>query len=161
MLCFGQSVILGVYAKAVLNAREKPGKGLCEAFHPLFRHLSHEDFQTTIIPSAVKMLKRNPEIVLESVGILLKSVNLDLSKYSLEIISVVLSQARHAEEGRRVGALAIIRCLSQKSSNPDALESMFNAMKAVIGGSYPLCDFFCGLRLGSNLWSHNYFKMAL
>ncbi|XP_056168131.1 protein ILITYHIA isoform X1 [Syzygium oleosum] len=130
-----KSVILGVYAKAVLNAREKPAQGLSEVFHPLFRHLSHEDFQTTIIPSAVKMLKRNPEIVLESVGILLNSVNLDLSKYSSEIISVVLSQARHAEEGRRVGALTIIRCLSQKSSNPDALESMVNDVKAVIGGS--------------------------
>lgn len=130
-----KSVILGVYAKAVLNAREKPAPGLSEAFHSLFRHLSHEDFQTTIIPSAVKLLKRNPEIVLESVGILLSSVNLDLSKYSSEIISVVLSQARHAEEGRRVGALAIIRCLSQKSSNPDALELMFNAVKAIIGGS--------------------------
>lgn len=145
MLCFGQSVILGVYAKAVLNAREKPAQGLSEVFHPLFRHLSHEDFQTTIIPSAVKMLKRNPEIVLESVGILLNSVNLDLSKYSSEIISVVLSQARHAEEGRRVGALAIIRCLSQKSSNPDALESMVNVVKAVIGGLLSSLSFLFGV----------------
>ncbi|KAJ6858288.1 protein ILITYHIA isoform X2 [Populus alba x Populus x berolinensis] len=32
-------------------------------------------------------------------------------------------------------ALAIVRCLSQKSSNPDALEAMFNAVKAIIGGS--------------------------
>ncbi|KAK9919347.1 hypothetical protein M0R45_027946 [Rubus argutus] len=81
------------------------------------------------------MLKRNPEIVLESVGILLKSVNLDLSKYAVEILSVVLPQARHADEGRRVGALEIVQCLSQSSSNPDALEAMFNAVKSVIGGS--------------------------
>lgn len=80
------------------------------------------------------MLKRNPEIVLESVGILLKSVNLDLSKYAVEILSVVLPQARHADEGRRVGALEIVQCLSQSSSNPDALEAMFNAVKSVIGG---------------------------
>ncbi|KAJ6291980.1 hypothetical protein OIU76_023969 [Salix suchowensis] len=78
---------------------------------------------------------RNPEIVLEAVGVLLESVSLDLSKYGIELLSVVLSQVRHADEGRRVGALAIVRCLSQKSSNPDALEAMFNAVKAVIGGS--------------------------
>lgn len=128
-------VFLDIYVKAVLNAREKPMKSLSESFGPLFMQMTHEDFQSTIVPSSVKMLKRNPEIVLESVAILLKSVNLDLSKYAVEILSVVVSQARHADEGRRVGALAIVKCLSQKSSNPDAVQAMFNAVKAVIGGS--------------------------
>ncbi|KAM3753177.1 hypothetical protein ACB098_03G073700 [Castanea mollissima] len=126
---------LDMYVKTVLNAREKPTQVLCEAFYSLFTCMSHEDFQSIVVPSSVKMLKRNPEIVLESVGILLKSVNLDLSKYATEILLVVLPQARHADEGRRVGALAIVRSLSQKSSNPDVLEAMFNAVKAVIGGS--------------------------
>lgn len=134
ILCFLQPTFLDIYLKAILNAREKPAKGLSEAFRPLFRHLLHEDFQNIVLPSSVKMLKRNPEIVLESVGILLKSVNLDLSKYAVEILSVVLPQARHADEGRRVGALEIVHCLSQSSSNPDALEAMFNAVKSVIGG---------------------------
>lgn len=118
----------------MLSAREKPIQVLSEAFCSLFARMSHEDFQSIVVPSSVKMLKRNPEIVLESVGILLGSVNLDLSKYATEILSVVLPQARHADEGRRVVALAIVRCLSQKSSNPDVLEAMFNAVKAVIGG---------------------------
>ncbi|KAL5566833.1 hypothetical protein UlMin_029997 [Ulmus minor] len=126
---------LDIYVKAVLSAREKPGKGLSEAFQPLFKHMLHEDFQSIVVPASVKMLKRNPEIILESVGILLKSVNLDLSKYALEILSLALPQARHADEGRRIEALAIVRCLSIKSSNPDTLEAMFNAVKAVIGGS--------------------------
>ncbi|GMN25829.1 hypothetical protein TIFTF001_001087 [Ficus carica] len=131
----GKPTFLDIYVKAVLSSREKPANGLSEAFQPLFTHMSHEDFQSVVVPAAVKMLKRNPEIVLESVGVLLRSVNLDLSKYALEILSVVLPQARHADEGRRIEALAIISCLSKKSSNPDTLEAMFNAVKAVIGGS--------------------------
>lgn len=131
---FVQTIFLDIYVKAVLNTREKPTKGLSESFCPLFARMSHEDLQSTVIPSSVKMLKRNPEIVLESVGVLLSLVDLDLSKYAMEILSVILPQARHAEDGRRVCALAIVRCLSQKSSNPDAFESMFNAIKAVLGG---------------------------
>lgn len=135
MLVFcSQPTFLDIYVKAVLSSREKPAKGLSEAFQPLFKHMSHEDFQSIVVPAAVKMLKRNPEIVLESVRILLRSVNLDLSKYALEILSVALPQARHADEDRRIEALAIVSCLSKKSSNPDALEAMFNAVKAVIGG---------------------------
>ena len=134
IVCFLQPIFLDIYVKAVLNAREKPTKGLSESFVPLFARMSHEDLHSTVIPSSVKMLKRNPEIVLESVGILLSSVDLDLSKYAMEILSVILPQARHAEDRRRVDALSIVRCLSQKSSNPDAFESMFNAIKAVLGG---------------------------
>ncbi|RZB49639.1 protein ILITYHIA-like [Glycine soja] len=126
---------LDIYVNAILSAKEKPGKSLTEAFHSLYLQMSHGDFQSLVIPSSVKMLKRNPEIVLESVRILLKSVNLDLSKYAAEILSVVLAQARHADEGRRDGALAIVHSLSQKSSNPDALDTMFNAIKSVIKGS--------------------------
>lgn len=128
-------IFLDIYVKAVLNAKEKPMKGLSESFLPLFTHMSREDFQSIVLPASIKMLKRNPEIILESIGILLKSVNLDLSKYATEILSVVLSQVRHADEGRKTGALTIIGCLSEKSSNPDALEVMFYAIKAVIGGS--------------------------
>lgn len=129
-----QEIFLDIYVKAVLNAREKPAIGLSKAFLPLFSRLSHEDFKNTILPSSVKMLKRNPELVIESIGVLLKSTNLDLSKYAVEILSVVLTQARHGDEGRRFDALAIIRSLSQKSSSPDSVEALFNAVKLVMGG---------------------------
>lgn len=127
-------MFLDVYVRSVLNAKEKPTKGLIEAFLPLFTQLSHEDFKNTILPTSLKMLKRNPELVLESVGVLLQSVNLDLSKYATEILSVVLTQARHADEGRRLVALSIVRCLSQKSSSPDSIEAMFTAVKSILGG---------------------------
>ncbi|KGN61327.2 protein ILITYHIA [Cucumis sativus] len=126
---------LDLYVNSVLNAREKPTKNLSEAFRPLFGHMLHDDLQSVVVPSSVKMLKRNPEIVLDSVSFCLQSVTLDLSKYAIEILSVVSPQARHTDENRRIGALAIVRCLAGKSSNPDTLEAMFNNVKAVIGGS--------------------------
>lgn len=128
-------IFLELYVKLVLNAREKPSNALSDAFHPLFFRMVHEDFKTVVVPASLKMLKRNPEIVMESVGILLKSITLDLSKYAVEFLSVVLPQARHADEGRRIGALAIVGCLAKMSSDPDAVVAMFNAIKAIIGGS--------------------------
>ncbi|GMH13085.1 hypothetical protein Nepgr_014926 [Nepenthes gracilis] len=130
-----KQTFLNMYVSAVLNAREKPYEGFSEAFHQLLSCLSHEEFGTIVVPSVVKMLKRNPEIALQSVAVLFKSVSLDLSKYAMEILLVVLMQARHVDEERRILALAIVRCLSQKSSNPDAIEAMFNSIKTVIGGS--------------------------
>nr|GEZ51471.1 protein ILITYHIA [Tanacetum cinerariifolium] len=102
-------------------------------FVSLLHHTAN--FKNVVIPSSVKMLKRNPELVLESIGVLFRNVNLDLSKYSAEILPVVLLQVRHADEGRRVDALDIVIYLSQKASNPDAIESMVNVVQSIIGGS--------------------------
>lgn len=128
-------VFLDLYIKTVLNAKEKPSNTLSQSFEPLLSCLGHEDLKNSVVPSSLKMLKRNPEIVLESIGYLLKSVNLDLSKYVAEFLPVVIPQLRHADERRRAESLTILGYLSERSSDPDAPFLIFNSLKSVIGGS--------------------------
>nr|CAB3493441.1 unnamed protein product [Digitaria exilis] len=130
-----KSIFLDLYVKTILSSKDRPPKAATEAFKPLFLEIGHEDFKNTVMPSCIKMLKRNPEIVLQSIGYLLKIVHLDLSKYAMEFLPAVLHQARHSDEERRINALSIIGTLSEKSSDPDALPSMVNAIKAILGGS--------------------------
>jgi predicted ATP-grasp superfamily ATP-dependent carboligase len=52
----------------------------------------------------------------------------------MEFMPVVLNQARHSDEERRINALSIIGTISENSSDPDALPSMVNAIKAILGG---------------------------
>ncbi|CAN6287018.1 unnamed protein product [Urochloa humidicola] len=130
-----KSMFLDLYVKTILSSKDRPPKAATEAFKPLFLEIGHEDFKNTVMPSCIKMLKRNPEIILQSIGYLLKTIRLDLSKYCTEFMPVVLHQARHSDEERRINALSIIGTLSEKSSDPDALPSMVNAIKAILGGS--------------------------
>lgn len=130
-----KTIFLELYLTLVLNAREKPPKALSEAFQPLLKHMVHEEFGKLVVPASVKMLKRNPELALEVVCLLLKLTNLDLSKYVGDILPTVLQQARHNNESRRKEALEIIKTLSLQSSDPDAITAMFNSIKGVIGGS--------------------------
>lgn len=129
-----QPVFLDLYVKTILSSKDRPPKAATEAFRPLFLDLGHEDFKSIVVPSCTRMLKRNPEIVLESIEYVLKAVPLDLSRYSNEFMPVVLQQARHSDEERRVAALSIVGTLSEKSSDPDTLPAMFNAIKAILGG---------------------------
>ncbi|KQK13484.1 protein ILITYHIA [Brachypodium distachyon] len=128
-------VFLDLYVKTILSSKDRPSQAASEAFKPLFLDIGHEDFKNVILPSCIRMLKRNPEIVLQSIGNLLMTVRLDLSNYSMEFMPVVLHQARHSDEERRINALSIVGTLSEKSSDPDTLPSMFNAIKAILGGS--------------------------
>jgi hypothetical protein len=129
-----QPVFLDLYVKTILSSKDRPSEAASEAFKPLFLDIGHEDFKNVVLPSCIKMLKRNPEIVLQSIRHLLMTVRLDLSNYSMEFMPVVLHQARHSDEERRINALSIVATLSDKSSDPDTLPSMFNAIKAILGG---------------------------
>lgn len=156
-----QPLFLDLYVKTILGSKDRPSQASAEAFKPLFLDMGHEDFKNIVVPSCIKMLKRNPEIVLQSIGYLLNTVRLDLSKYCMEFLPVVLHQARHSVEERRIIALSTVGTLSGKSSDPDTLLSMFNAIKAILGGckmQIHLCflipiglSYYCGLYL----WSTN------
>ncbi len=134
LLCFLQTVFLELYIRLVLGAREKPLRALSEAFQPLLQRLSHTEFGTAVLPSAGKMLKRNPEIVMEAVGLLLTYTSLDLSKYTADLLPTILLQARHNDEARRKEALVLITQLVLHSSDLDAVAAMFQAVKSVMLG---------------------------
>ncbi|KAF0910338.1 hypothetical protein E2562_001518, partial [Oryza meyeriana var. granulata] len=128
-------MFLDLYVKTILGSKDRPSQASSEAFKTLFLDMGHEDFKNIVVPSCIRMLKRNPEIVLESIGYLLNTVRLDLSKYCMEFMPVVLHQARHSVEERGIIALSTVGTLSGKSSDPDTLLSMFNTIKAILGGS--------------------------
>jgi hypothetical protein len=125
------------YLKLVFNStNRKPVRALSEAFQPLLEQLSHEDFGKTILPSAIKMLKRNPELVMEAFGLLLTYTKLDLSQYSAEILPSILLQARHSDEARRRESLQLVTQLVVHSSDLDAISAMFQSVKALLAGRH-------------------------
>ena len=133
---FHQQVwFLQSYLKVVFNSTNRmPLRALSEAFQPLLEQLSHEEFGKIILPSAIKMLKRNPELVMEAFGLLLTYTKLDLSQYSAEILSSILLQARHSDETRRRESLQLVTQLVVHSSDLDAISAMFESVKPVLAG---------------------------
>lgn len=151
------------YLKLVFTStNKKPAAALSEAFQPLLEELSHDDFGKTILPSAIKMLKRNPELVMEAFGFLLTYTKLDLSQYAGEILPAILAQARHSDETRRKESLKLVNELVTHSSDLDTVSAMFQSVKSILGGKmnflhvvyfqYP-CSLF--LKVGYDLSERN------
>jgi len=128
-------VFLDLYVRTILSSVDPLSEAASEAFAPLFLDIGDEEFKNVVLPSCIKMLKRSPEIVLQSIRYLLMTVRLDLSNYSMEFMPIILHQARHSDKERRINALNILASLSDKSRDPDTLSSMFNAIKEILGGS--------------------------
>lgn len=126
---------LGMYVSLVWTSKEKVSARLSEAFSPLLSRLTHEEFGNVVQPAVVKMLRRNPEIVMEATCILISSVSLDTSKYAVDFFVPLLPQARHSDESRRKNSAAAVSSLAHLTSDQSVVLSLFQLAKAALGGS--------------------------
>ncbi|KAK3271796.1 hypothetical protein CYMTET_19878, partial [Cymbomonas tetramitiformis] len=128
--------LMGLYIQAVLSAKTAPPSAAVEAFLPLVKSLSAEEFMEKIFPVVVKMMKRSPEAVAGSAVALFSSQTAhDMSKCIPEILPSLLQLIRNAEEARRDSAASIITSLAKQCSNFDTIESAVDAIQAILKGS--------------------------
>ncbi|CAI6008264.1 unnamed protein product, partial [Closterium sp. NIES-65] len=122
------------YSKLVLSSRERPPHVASEAFAPLLHSLEHSEFKGTLFPTAAKMLKRNPELIMDAVGYLLSTVRLDLSAYAPELLPTLALQARHQNAATREEAIGVFAVAAKQCSDSDSIRTMFAYLKGVLAG---------------------------
>ncbi|CAI5977048.1 unnamed protein product [Closterium sp. NIES-65] len=122
------------YSKIVLSSRERPPHVASEAFAPLLHSLEHSEFKGTLFPTAAKMLKRNPELIMDAVGYLLSTVRLDLSAYAPELLPTLALQARHQNAATREEAIGVFAVAAKQCSDSDSIRTMFAYLKGVLAG---------------------------
>ena len=49
------------------------------------KRVTHEEFKETVKPAMLKAMLRNPEVVLETNGLILAGLGIDLSQYVAEV----------------------------------------------------------------------------
>ncbi|GJP65751.1 hypothetical protein CLOP_g22614, partial [Closterium sp. NIES-67] len=129
-----KTFFLETYSKLVLTSRERPPHVASEAFAPLLQAVRHDDFKGALFPTAAKMLKRNPELIMDAVGYLLSTVTLDLSAYAPELLPTLALQARHQNAATREEAIAVVAAAAKQCSDSDSIRTMFAYLKGVLAG---------------------------
>ncbi|XP_052833677.1 eIF-2-alpha kinase activator GCN1 [Octopus bimaculoides] len=124
-----------LYLKQVLAYRSTPPLHLLENCQSLLRHVNHEDFNEILQPAAQKATLRNPEIILQAVEYLLIGVQLDMSKYALDLAKPIAKQLFVKEENVRQSASNVLEALARQCSSPDAVDSVTTHLFQVLAGS--------------------------
>lgn len=69
----------------MISTKTKPLPPVVEACYPLLKLVTHDEFKSTLLPALQKSMLRNPEVILECVGVVIKGMNLDLSQYAMDL----------------------------------------------------------------------------
>lgn len=82
---FFQNELLDAFIKNFISCKTRLSPNLVKACYPLLSQVNNELFKTLILPALQKAMLRNPEIILETVGLVISGVDIDLNNFALEI----------------------------------------------------------------------------
>jgi hypothetical protein len=76
----------------VLATRNKPRVWLVKCSNYWLRYATREEFSEKLVPAMQRALLRNPELILQGVGVLLEDLVIDLSDFSKDLITNLSSK---------------------------------------------------------------------
>lgn len=71
--------------KTVVSSKTKPLASVIKGCYAFLKSLNHDHFKNSLQPALQKAMLRNPEVILEAVGLIISGLNLDLSQYALDL----------------------------------------------------------------------------
>lgn len=83
---------MDTFIKTLISCKTKPLKTIVEACYPLLKKITHEQFKGLLLPALQKAMLRNPEIIIECVGLVLSGISLDLSQYAGDVGKSLISK---------------------------------------------------------------------
>ena len=95
-----------------------------EACIPLVASLSAEEFGPQVIPGVQRMMKRSPEVITSTLGVLIPELKLNLSEWAAELMAAAVAQLQSSDQKQRVDATRAAQALCEGASSPDLLQRL-------------------------------------
>lgn len=108
---FFQPQIIDTLVKVILPSKKKPSSYILKASSVL-QLINHEEFSSLVLPSLQKAILRSPEIILESVGLILGGLSLDLSRYAKDIGKLLIGKFKALIKIFKLGVFKIYQIKS-------------------------------------------------
>lgn len=140
--------LLESYTSTILGAKTAPKEESIEAFQPLLSTLTRAEFAESILPSLLRCMRRNPDVVVgQSITPILKSrvftgvsvrlfkaVNIDLSAFQNELQKVLLQFIRHSNVSIQSAAIDAQSFIAKQISDRDVLLKSVQTLHEILSG---------------------------
>lgn len=83
---------MDAFIKNFISCKTRPLPNLVVACYPLLSQVSDELFKKNVLVALLKTMLRNPEVILEVVGLVISGLNIDLSNSALELSKSFISE---------------------------------------------------------------------
>ncbi|XP_061399110.1 stalled ribosome sensor GCN1 [Musca vetustissima] len=127
--------LINIFIKAVITAKKKPFSSIIPHCGPLLNIISKNDFETMLLPPMQRAILRNPEIVVQAVGVIIKELSFDFSLYALPLVKVIMPNLCSKDELTRKEAAETVNMCSSKCTSADVIAEILKLLFETLNGS--------------------------
>lgn len=127
--------LLDHFVKGLITVKAKPNCHHITACKILLEATTKEEVKSTLLPAMQRSMLRNPEIVLEGVGYIVRELNADISDSSVELGKVLIQNLYSKNDASRSESLESLKEVAKKCSEVKAIETLLTQIFSVLGGS--------------------------
>ncbi|XP_030761834.1 eIF-2-alpha kinase activator GCN1 isoform X2 [Sitophilus oryzae] len=128
-------LFLESFVKNFITCKIAPLSTVVEACYPLLAQVLLDQFKKCVLPALQKAMLRNPEVILETVGLVVRGVDIDLSSCAMDIGSSLITNLHSKDENARKDSAQSLKYLAEKISDPKSIEELLKKTFAVYHGS--------------------------
>lgn len=127
--------LLDHFVKGLITVKVKPNSHHITACKILLEATSKEEVKTILLPAMQRSMLRNPEIVLEGVGYIVRELKTDISDSSVELGKVLIQNLYSKNDASRSDSVESLKEVAKKCSEIKAIETLLTHIFSVLGGS--------------------------
>nr|CAH7734834.1 unnamed protein product [Callosobruchus chinensis] len=150
--------LIDTFIKSLVSCKTRPSPNVIMSCYPLLSQLDDDRFKRAMLPALQKAMLRNPEIILECVGLVISGVELDLSKYAVELGNSLIANLHSKDDKARLESADACKRLASKIRNYKALEELLKKTFDVFHGSVgklTVVDYKISVLQGAANFSYN------
>ncbi|CAH1977085.1 unnamed protein product [Acanthoscelides obtectus] len=127
--------LMDTFIKSLVSCKTRPSPNVIISCYPLLSQVDDDRFKKAVLPALQKAMLRNPEIILECVGLVISGIEIDLSKYAMELGNSLIANLHSNDDKARIEASDACKRLAGKIKDYKALEELLKKTFAVFHGS--------------------------
>ncbi|KAI8120070.1 eIF-2-alpha kinase activator GCN1 [Lucilia cuprina] len=134
-MCDYKDNLIDSFVKGIITAKTKPHSSCISACKVLLNNISKVDFEEKILPPMQRSMLRNPETILEAVGLIIFQINLDFSPYALNLGKMLIQHLHSKDELSRYNSVESLKQLSIKTSDFSVIAELLKEIFAILNGA--------------------------
>lgn len=130
-----QDQLLDTFIKHFISTKFRPSPEIVIACYPLLSQINEGLFKKSLLPALQKAMLRNPEVILECIGLVISGLNIDLSSFALDIGNSLIANLHSKDDRARRESADACKRLAEKIKDHKAIEELLKKTFSVFHGS--------------------------
>ena len=127
--------LLEHFVKGLISVKVKPNCHHITACNILLRSATKDEVKTILLPAMQRSVLRNPEIVLEAVGYIVRELNVDINEACVDLGKVIIQNMYSKNDTARMESVYSLKEIAKKCSDAKAIEMLLAQIFSVLCGS--------------------------